>query len=57
MIERASVVFVGRTDEERWDLRVTELFRWDGGSWQRFHRHADPLVESHEFNEILALLD
>ena len=56
MVERASVVFAGRTDAARWDLRVTELFRRNGDSWERFHRHADPLVDGHGFDEILKLL-
>jgi hypothetical protein len=34
MIERASVLFASRTDAARWDLRVTELFRRNGDSWE-----------------------
>jgi hypothetical protein len=56
MIERGSVVFRDRTDAERWDLRVTELFRRDGDAWERFHRHADPLVDVHSRDEVRRLL-
>ena len=56
MTERASVRFVGRRDSVRWDLRVTELFRRSGGDWIRFHRHADPLVDVHALDEVLALV-
>jgi hypothetical protein len=47
----------GSRSETRWELRVTELIRNDGESWQRVHRHADPLVDGHGFDQILALLD
>jgi hypothetical protein len=56
MVEHASVTFTGRLDQTRWDLRVTELFRRNGGSWERFHRHADPLVDGHSLDEVLRLL-
>jgi ketosteroid isomerase-like protein len=56
MIERAQVKFAGRTGPERWDLRVTELFRKTDQGWERFHRHADPLVDLHSLDEMLALL-
>jgi hypothetical protein len=56
MVERGQVKFAGRRDTARWDLRVTELFRRTGTGWQRFHRHADPLVEMHPFDEVIALL-
>ena len=56
MTERASVRFVGRSEAVRWDLRVTELFRRSAGDWVRFHRHADPLVDFHPLDEVLALL-
>ena len=56
MVERASVTFADRSEPTRWDLRVTELFRQNGESWERFHRHADPLVDMHGVDEVLNLL-
>ena len=56
MIEHARVKFLGRPCETRWELRVTELFRHDDTGWERFHRHADPLVEGHTIDEVLKLL-
>lgn len=57
MIERASVEFTGHSGLRRWDLRVTELFRRTVDGWERFHRHADPLVDGHPLDEMLALLN
>ena len=56
MVERAQVKFAGRNDRARWELRVTKLFRRDDSGWERFHRHADPLVEVHSLDEMLGLL-
>ena len=33
----------GGQPEQDWTLRVTQVFRRDGSSWQLVHRHADPL--------------
>lgn len=57
MIEQATVKFVGYDEPRRWALRATELFRLEGANWVRFHRHADPLVEFHQLDEILDLLE
>jgi hypothetical protein len=57
MIERALVNFAGRSEPARWELRVTELFRNTDVGWERFHRHADPLVELHSLDEMVALLE
>ena len=35
---------VGELAEQDWSLRVTLVFRRDGGQWRLVHRHADALV-------------
>lgn len=42
--ERAHVA-VGTLPAQDWSLRVTLVFRRDGGEWRLAHRHADPLVK------------
>lgn len=56
MIERAMVVLDLEAGEQRWDLRVTEVFRRVDGSWQRVHRHADPLVDRRTPSEAASLV-
>jgi hypothetical protein len=56
MIEQAKVMFPGAAEPARWDLRVTELFRLVDSAWERFHRHADPLVDIHALDEVVTLL-
>ena len=58
-IERARVRFSHDPEgaERRWDLRVTEVFRSVGGSWERVHRQADPLVEFRPLKDVASLLE
>lgn len=42
-IEHQSVE-VGGLARQEWPLRVTLVFRREGGEWKLAHRHADPLV-------------
>lgn len=43
-IERAEVVYAGRTARSLQVLRVTMVFRAEHGDWRIIHRHADPMI-------------
>ena len=43
VVERAHVE-VGGLPAQDWALRVTLVYRRDGGEWRLVHRHADPLA-------------
>lgn len=42
--QRARARLRGRTEVEPMNLRVTEVFRREGGEWRLVHRHADTLA-------------
>jgi ketosteroid isomerase-like protein len=53
-IERQHGV-VGGPPAQDWSLRVTLVFRRDGGRWSLLHRHADPLVHSIDHAQLSVL--
>jgi hypothetical protein len=57
MVEDAQVKFIDLDAPTRWRVRVTELFRHTQSGWERFHRHADPLVWGHTLDQVRALVD
>ena len=46
---------VGGLPAQDWSLRVTQVYRREGGDWQLVHRHADPLVDGISLKEAAAL--
>ena len=44
-IEREEVRLSNQQDSTQRALRVTQIFRKEGGTWKLLHRHGDPLVE------------
>ncbi|KGQ20580.1 Ketosteroid isomerase-like protein [Lysobacter dokdonensis DS-58] len=54
LIERATVE-VGGLPAQPWALRVTLVYRRDGGTWRLAHRHADPLASGISLDAAAAL--
>ncbi|OWV77557.1 DUF4440 domain-containing protein [Rhizobium sp. R634] len=54
VIERARVE-VGGLPMQDWALRVTLVYRREGGEWRLAHRHADPLANGISLEQAAAL--
>jgi hypothetical protein len=48
-------VAVAELPEQDWSLRVTLVYRLEGGEWRLAHRHADPLVRGVSVEQSAAL--
>jgi ketosteroid isomerase-like protein len=46
---------IGGGADQRWDLRVTQVYRREDGAWRAVHRHADPLARMRTLPEMTAL--
>jgi len=54
MIERQHGQVGGLPDQD-WSLRVTQVYRRSGATWELVHRHADPLVHPIGIDQAAAL--
>lgn len=46
---------VGGLPEQDWSLRVTQVYRREGATWQLVHRHADPIANGINVEQAAAL--
>ncbi|WP_425231204.1 YybH family protein [Sphingomonas sp.] len=46
---------IGGVADRDWTLRVTQVYRREGGAWRVVHRHADPLVHLRDMADTAAL--
>lgn len=54
VIERQHAEVAGLPDQD-WSLRVTQVYRRNGATWELVHRHADPLVHPVGIDQAAAL--
>ena len=52
-VERARAKVAGREDVVPLDLRVTMIFRPEGGEWKIVHRHADPITTAQPAESVI----
>jgi ketosteroid isomerase-like protein len=52
-IERSESLVIGQDAPAPIVLRVTHIFRNEGGSWKLVHRHADPILDITRPDEVL----
>ena len=46
---------VGSLPDQNWSLRVTHVYRREGSDWLLVHRHADPLVNPIDLEQMAVL--
>jgi hypothetical protein len=56
-IDRNDVIYEGETTPRPWTLRTTQVFRRDGDTWIRLHRHADTLIRRRTLAEARTQLE
>src|SRR5919199_4739515 len=52
-VERSKAKVGGRQDIEPFDLRVTQIFRPEDGTWKVVHRHADSVTTDQPIESVL----
>jgi hypothetical protein len=52
-VERGNTRLVGQAEPAPIALRVTHLYRREGGAWKVIHRHADPIMRKTETAAVL----
>ncbi len=52
--EHGEARLAGANETSRFSLRVTTIFRLEGGSWRVAHRHADPITAARPISTIMS---